>query len=637
MKYNTGALVRALRERIGLEREAVLGFSLIDESSLRRIEADKLNPTLETLGTLIEAVNIPTSNFIYSKLENQSMYLFHACDQLSKSLDIGDVATAEELVAMLEISRGFDRGIPLQFILSKKARLWELQNKPPEQILQLIEEGMRITFDAYGTSNFVNTALLIEEVELLHTKAKVFAKSGKINLSIKILEQMISNISKLPRTDRDKEKQYAPLLLSLATFLLQIGDYNEALLVCAKGTKFSAIHAQGQLNPEFEAVRARALLALHRKNECKAPLQHAYFGYMLLGDTVKAEHILRMAECEFDITFELYGVNELDIQKHTSMPHSYNHIDAIKCDDLGTMITALRKKANLSFGQLSCGICSKSTLHRIESNTVQASYFTIESIMQRLGRNVDLYKNYFLSKDDFIALQLRSRIHLSITEKKLDETSILLHEFETLKAVKHSSVLQQHAKFAKAILSNYEQLEPHHDYSNMLIDAIKITCPQFNENDIEQYHLTLTEMSIINAYAGYYGSMGDLERSLRIYDGLYRNIKGKQLDDDEKSKIISSVLFNYSTILSRFEQFQHALAVIDEGENYMKHRMQLIRLPNFAYNKGYNLFHLGKETESIPYHAMAYYGASIFAKCGQKSNLKVIRQKVKERFDIVFD
>lgn len=633
-KYNAASLVTMLRERIGLEREAVLMLSELDDSSLRRIESEKQHPKPETLESLMLSIALPLEGFVYSLLDDQPMGVYLLCDRLTQVLDIGDTVAAEELIKQLEVLPGFDAGIQLQFMLSKKARLWELQGKPANHILPLIEEGMDKTFKDFDENCITNKVFVLEEPELLHTKARVYAKAGKINASIRILENMVASLKKLPRADREKERQFAPVILSLSKCLLQTGDHERVLEMCDLGAEYSATRKLGQLNPEFEECKASALHGLNRINECRISLQHSYFGYMLLGDCKKANEMLSQARECFGIHFNLYGVDKLDFSHHNKVP--YNRGEPVECNSLGSLISALRKRAGLSLWQLSLGICSKPTLLRIEKGETTGNYFTLEAIMQRLGRDISLYNNFFLSREDFITMQIRDRINVLLGERRYANASMLLSEFDKMKCTCKSNVLQQFSIMTKAILNAKECSRLNPEFPLMLLTAIKKTCQQFNENDIEKYCFSYNEIAIINLYASYFGDTGNYTKAAEIYQRLLRNINGKYVDEVERARVYSTLLFNLSSCLGRLEQFNEALSLITRGENFERGRGRIIDLPGFMFNKGYGLCMMNREAESKPYFALAYYGASMFSQYGQAIDLPFINETASKYLGINF-
>jgi len=631
-KYSAGTLIKILRERTGLNREAMLILNELDESSLRKIEADKQHPKAETLELLMESIGLPLDEFVYSKLENQPMRANVLCDMLTQVLDIGDASAAEKILAELKSMPGFDKDVLLQFILSCEARLFELHGKPPELILPLIEQGMALTYKNFDYNDLDDKVLILEESELLHSMARMYEKSGDTAKAIRILEQMTQSFSKLPEADRDKERQLVSVLMSLSRLLLEIGKYSKVIEVCDLGAEYSAKRKRGQFNPNFEFTKARALLALKRTGECKALLQQAYFGYMLLGDVTKAHNVLAASKKDFAIQFELYGVDNLDFSNHVRVPYSRG--ETVDCNRFGAMVRALRKRANLSIRKLCQGICADPTLHRLENDEAQVSFFTVEAIMQRLGRNVDLYKNFFLPRDEFLTMQLRDKINMHLVLMQYDEASMSISEFEKLRTVEKSNVLKQFLQMSKAILFNARQPAPHPDYVVMLLDALKMTYPQFDEREIENYRLSYNEIKLINQYGGYLLETGDLRRAADVFHKLRQNLDRHVEDEVEKARSYAPIMFNYSSSLGRSERRHENQRIIEDGENFERCRGCLIELPGFAYNKGYNLLMLGKKEECIPYFVMSYYGTKLLENHGQKAYLDIMRETIEKHLGI---
>jgi transcriptional regulator with XRE-family HTH domain len=624
-----------LRERVGMERKTLLRMTEFDERNLRRIENEEQHPKPETLEKLISTIDFPTKGFIHSILDYQPMEVCLLCDRLTQVLDIGDTVTAEDIITKLEALSGFDTGICYQFILSKKALLWEQQGKPVCSIISLIDEGISITFENFDECNIEDKVLILEELELLHTKARIYAKSNNIDAAIRLLDDMVSNLDKLPSADREKERQYAPVLLSLSKYLLKSGDYNKVLEICELGAEYSASRKHGQLNPNFEFIKAYALLSLNRVSECKAPLQHAYFGYILLGEIDKANDVLTQAMDDFGIRFNLYGVDKLELPRQQRIP--YDRGEPVDCYSIGTMISALRKKAGLTLKQLCRGICDKSTLSRIEQDISQGSYFTLEAIMQRLGRDINLYNNFFLSKKDFIAVQLRDRIILLISEYDHTGAAILLKQFSQIENINQQNVNRQFLKMIEALLFSINHEEPHPDTPSMLLEALRITYPKFDERDIDKHPLSYYEIWILNQYACYFMDVHDFSKAALVFRRLHFILNSRYIDYFEKARMYTTVLFNYSSCLGRAERWNEAITILSDGENFDRNHNRLIDLPGLTFNKGYIMMMQGAVEKSIPYIALAFYGSSMFSKSGQESYLPIICSFIKEHTGIVFD
>jgi len=633
-KYKTGSLVKQLRKRIGIKREIALKISKLDESNLHRIESEKQHPKAETLENLLKSIDLPMEGFYYSLLDYKSTEVYLLCDSLTQALDLHNFSLAEELLAKLEKLPYLDDGILRQFVLSKKAKLLLLQGEPSEDILSLIEKGLAETFENNNESDVDSEVLVLEEPDLYHTKACVYARDGNYDNAVYILENLFQSLAKLPSSDREKERQFAPVLLSLSECLFQKCNFERVLELCSIGSGYSATRNHGFFNPDFEMLSARAYNELGRVSECTASLKHAYFGHILRGDVDKEKSALAFARQTLNIMLETYGVEKLEKSNITRVPYSRG--DVIECDSLGSMIARLRAQNNLSLSQLCSGICDKSTLSRMEKGEIPGNYFILEAIMQRLGRDISLYSNFFLASNDFIAMQLRDRIYLLITMRKFGAATKLLNELDSIASFRRYAVNKQFLETARALLFDAANDACHPDLLKMLLDTLKITIPKFDEQKIASYRLSYNELIIINLYAVYYKGTGDLERAVKIFAQLRRSMDAHYEDDFEKSRMYTTVLFNYSSTLARLNRRGEAFEVIADSEHFEKSHGRLIDLPALSYNRGYGMFMLERHKECIPHLALGYYGVSMFAEYGQSADLTIIRDSVKEKLNINF-
>jgi len=598
-----------------MSREALLDemaqFRMLDKTSLVRIECGKLNPSQDTFVLLVKPLGVPQEGFVTHKIDNQRMRASLLRDYLGQALDFGNFEQAESILARLKEMEGFDSGVKRQFICSKEAQLLEQLGKPTSEIIPMIDEGMSITFGNYDENCIDGAALILEELELLHTKARLYARDGDIKGAIKILSGMKTNLARLPVTDRDKKGQIAPVLLSLARCLLQAGDYEEVLETCTLGAECSAKFRRGRYNPDFEYYTAIALNNLGRTAECLPHLQNSYYGFMLNGEAEKAQYVLRSARESFGIQIDHYDADETNICQQPKTP--YNRGELVVCDSLGTLISALRYKAGLSLEGLCHGICNKSTLYRIENGDFPGCIFMLEALMQRLGREVHLHTDFFLSTDDFESLQLRDRIDELLIARRGEEAEVSLAELESKRSFVKYNTNRQFIEMAKALIYASKCKSPPPDLPKKLLDALAMTCKDFTVRFIDRYQLTYTEAFIINAYAGYYKDIGDDKQATDIYERLHRNLKEHYVDELAKARLFAAVALNYSSCLCRMGRWEESLEVSGVVMGIEQSHLRLTMLPGLSYTKGYCLLELGYRKESIQFFAMAYYVARMFA------------------------
>jgi len=206
-----------------------------------------------------------------------------------------------------------------------------------------------------------------------------------------------------------------------------------------------------------------------------------------------------------------------------------------------------------------------------------------------------------------------------------------------MKCVLKHRVNVQFIKMIRAILFAVGCSGPNAEYPVMLLDALKITCPDFDERNIEKYRLTFYETAIITQYARYFGDAGDPKHAVDIFRRLRHNLTTNYADEVMRSRMFSIIITDYSTCLGRANQRNEALAVISEGEQFERYHGRLTMLADLTFNKAYNMYMLGKEKESLPYFALSYYSASMFSEYGRADDQKTIKDFVETHFNLEFD
>jgi hypothetical protein len=166
------------------------------------------------------------------------------------------------------------------------------------------------------------------------------------------------------------------------------------------------------------------------------------------------------------------------------------------------------------------------------------------------------------------------------------------------------------------------------------MDAIKITRPVFNEQNIDRYSLSYNEIVLINKLGIYYSKNNDRPRCIRIFERLRESMNSYSTDESEKIKMYPLILYNYSKQLGLQKRYEEALSIINEGEIMGLKFQRLNMLPGYALNKACDLLEMGNKEKTFPLYAQAYYGSVAI---GNNYNQKAITEFTKEKFDLVFD
>ncbi|MCL2189501.1 MAG: helix-turn-helix transcriptional regulator [Defluviitaleaceae bacterium] len=586
---------------------------------------------VETGVHLPRAAKLPKGELAFSHLDDQSMDVLAERHRLITALDKHETREAAQILAELEVLPNFDTPVNKQFILSQKARLLEQQGQPPEAVMPLVQEGLRQTYGEAEIEITENTAHILEEAPLFHTMARTYRRMGDLPQAIRILKALESSISKLPTWDKDREKQQVPVLLTLAQCQLQIKDYDEAVQTCIRGFDYSATRSQGLCAPNFLYIQAKAKHALQH-NDYAPLLRNAYFCYTMLHKKEAAEELLAAA-ANMGVIINTYGVDKLEYAPRPKAVYARGELANYK--NIGEMIKDLRKKARLTLAELSQGICGVANLQKIETGAIQGKMQYIVPIMQRLGRDAYLYCPFYLKREDFLNAQMQENIYMLQVMGDYKKAAKLINRLKKKKGYDKSANLQ-FIKMVEALNFSAMQEEPSDAYPDMIMKVLYITCPKFDEHNIESYPLTQNETILIGELANYYVDIQDYTRAAKMYNCLLNNIRKTDIDETEKACIYAALVYNYSRCLGRMGKRHDALFILDEAIDFDRDRERLFLLPELLFNKAYNLYELGKKEESLPCFAQAYYGVVTFIKYGLAEHEKIIKRVIYERFKLAF-
>lgn len=621
--------MKGMRLRKKWQRDQLLNATEHEDRTLTRIENHHQNPSKDTLYSFMDSMEI-SSTLIFPYLKNQTLVAYELCDQIAVALDNKDIKVAEDLIEEMESMPNFEEGINLQVLISYKVQLAYMQQKDSTGIMLEVKRGMDITFPEFNENDFENYPLISEEVELVHTLALAYERMGNIQQAIKILTSIKNSLMVMPADKRSKEKRLVNVLITLTEFLVKSQDFQEAFNICEFGLDISLKWSTGKEIPHILYIKAYCLFKLGTSEHCYDLLAQSYFGYLMLYKKKQAELVRKNAYELFGISIETYGAEKLSLDWNVSYS-KFDRGEVIKCNSLGQIIGILRTNAGLSQRELCQGVCNISTMSKIESGQINTNVYNLEVFMQRLGRDINMYVNTFLSKREFILKQIRNDINALLAECRWQEAEILLEQLRDEKEYK-KGVNVQFVKMVEATILFRKEEKYTETYLNMSYDALKITIPKFDESMIEHYHLSLYEIMLINRVALYFCETGQSIKGIRVFERLKESMDRTYVDEIEKMNMYGVILYNYSKYLGLEGRYKEALEIIAIGEKLCVKHGKLTLLPSYAVNKACDLLELGKKEESLPYFAMAYYG------CGSVRSIRdreITKKYVEDNLDIV--
>ena len=288
---------------------------------------------------------------------------------------------------------------------------------------------------------------------------------------------------------------------------------------------------------------------------------------------------------------------------------------------IGRLIHELRTEQGLSLTALCQGLCSKSKLSKIENDALQPDVFLTEALLQRLG----ISERGFT----FWGSERESRLYelkFKLTHTRLltnEQTENYLHQFHSLITKKDNTLMQRYT-FDYNLLSS----SPEECIQN-LHTALAYTLPDFDIRFIYNYHLSHSELSILNNIGFQYRNI-DGNKSKLYFAKLLDYLSVHSLDILFINNVFPLTLYKYEHSLYTQHHYHEAADLFTSSN----HQLLKGNLATFGYFLFYYCQCLAECQQYEPATKFAHYACSIQELYELKPNSEVLKKYLWNDFSL---
>lgn len=251
----------------------------------------------------------------------------------------------------------------------------------------------------------------------------------------------------------------------------------------------------------------------------------------------------------------------------------------------GYIIRQRREELGYTQEDLAEGICSVPTLSRIENGERLPTKDHFEMLLQRLGFSESILYNY------------------------VDEHTLFLHK---LKFKIRQAIILEHFEEAQSLLGNYKRKmdpESHLEQQFVLLNgllasplsytvegrlaqfeaAIRLTCPNYNNEDSVPRILSYEEIIILNNIAGCYQSMHDFQKAIHILSLIKKHYENGMINPEEILRTQPLILYNLSKCLGLAARYEECIETCNLGIRIARETGRCSFLERMLYNKAWSL------------------------------------------------
>lgn len=306
---------------------------------------------------------------------------------------------------------------------------------------------------------------------------------------------------------------------------------------------------------------------------------------------------------------------------------------------IGEYIKKSRLDQGLTQEDLCEGCCAVSTLSRLESGKLVPGYTLVHALLQRLGLPEERYFALLgeneaavaALKKDIRADTIRFRRALADRRPEIrDETMEKLARLEALTA-EDDRITWQYILGARATLGGPDGPYSTREQLNILMEAIRLTVPRFDLEQIGAFRYSVNETTIINQIANAYADAGEKEKAIGIYSQLLSYIEAHDKDLPGFANHFCLVAHNYAIDLDLGERYEEAAALAERGWELCVAYGDYQFLPGFLAILAECSFFMGEKEKSAGLYYQAYY---IYTALKDYSNLEIMRREMWEHLGL---
>lgn len=297
---------------------------------------------------------------------------------------------------------------------------------------------------------------------------------------------------------------------------------------------------------------------------------------------------------------------------------------------LGDYIRQRRLELGLTQEQVCEGICEPITLSRIENGKQTPSRVRINAILQRLD----------LPDDRYYALLTKNELEIEALEKEIvacNVTGRVEEGFEKLEKLEvlaeGEPLIQQFVIRSRLLLEQVEKRYTEQEEIEILTQAIRLTVPDFNTEEIEKKLYTRDEIKFINQIANAYSCAGNQKKAADIFYQLLKYIRKHKREAITTIGVFPMILHNYARVLDLAGRYEEGGQYALEGKDVCIKYGHYQYLPGCIEIYGECCYFLGRIEESRKAYRQAYY---ICEAIGEQRNLQVTAEEAKKYLNMEF-
>lgn len=309
---------------------------------------------------------------------------------------------------------------------------------------------------------------------------------------------------------------------------------------------------------------------------------------------------------------------------------------------LGEIIRQRRLELGLTQEELCEGICEPMTISRFENGRQTPSRNRVKALLQRLGLPDDRFFGLLSAKEleisnlekEIISCHVRFARATPVEKNIIREEAFAKHRELEGVIDKDDTLSRQLILRSKYLLGTENGLYSLDAGISMLLEAMHLTSPQFDLDQIGRGLYTENEIKLINNLANCYIRAGRHYDAIDILKPLLHYLKTHMKNIPPNRAQIPMVAFNYARELEIVKRFDDAIEIAEYARRICIDYGVYTSLSGILMILAECHYHLGNHETSTELYRQAYY---LFKIIEDEDNLAIIKVEAKEFLGLELD
>lgn len=496
--------IKEARLKSGLTRDKFVE-GICSLQSLSRIENGAAGVSPATFQALMEHAGAPCGRFPVFAGRND-FECFYALKHARFYLDAWQTDSAWQELHKLENKNWADNQLYYQEWMLLHCRLqFRSYCCSHQRIYDNLIDALHITRPHIDLSQIHKLLLSHNEIQLLTAISHEALYLEQYELCLRLCTQINDYLSDSKFTTMEKERMQAESAIVYAKYLISKEEFDAARETADTHRHKMAVNTDtaplfeltfltglccyylGDLDSAALHIKA-AFYSAHAIDSCYATVCRSYLTKET--DFPLSEYMLSLP----DIPLKNYPVK--NIMPANQLSDGTYNMDTAETYTLGDLIHDLRLEQHVSQQMLCYGLCSSSKLSKIENGSLQPDIALAEALLQRLGVSERIFTFWGNEKEaKLYDLKFKQIYHQAVPKEAAKN---YLNEMEQM-LKKSGKLYRQNYLSFKALQYSSPQ-----DRITEMLNALRLTLPEFDIHQIHQYRLSWEELSLLNNIAHEY-------------------------------------------------------------------------------------------------------------------------------------